>query len=125
VITNPTELAVNRRNTAVFIAADPDSIVLTPRTKQKTGTGGFSFVEGEPRVPQDFHIIPRNNGTGTTPTRVAGGQMREVEFTLMGNWDAQIAANDIFDHDGARWEVLSVDPPNGYEILAQVVRYGA
>lgn len=124
-IANPTELRVQRRNTAAFIAVDPETIVLTPREKTRTTTGGTVWTELPPREPQVFKIIPRSQtGAVSIDNRVGGGTMQEIEFTLLGNWDAQIGPHDIFRHDGAQWEVFEVDPSNGYEQRAQVVRFG-
>ncbi len=122
-IASQTELFVQRRNTAAFIAADPEEIVLTPRVQERTSTGGFKWVEQPPRAVQTFKIIERNTSAATI-TRVVGGEQHEVELTLLGHWDAVVGAHDIFEHRGARWEVLSVDHFNGYEQRAQVIRYG-
>lgn len=120
---NPTELAVDRRNTAAFIAADPTVILLTPRVRTKTGTGGYTWTEQPPRRPQTFKIV-ESNSRARTDVRVIGGVSHQVEFTLLGHWDAVIGENDIFTHEGAEWEVLALDYFNGYEQRASVVRYG-
>lgn len=122
-ITNATELAVNRRNTAAFIAADPETIALTPRARTKTGTGGYTWTDLPPREPQDFKVVERNSNA-ITRTRVAGGEQAEEEFTLVGNWDAVVAEHDVFTLRGQDWEVIQVDWFNGYEQRAQVRRYG-
>lgn len=122
-ISNTTELEVDRRNTAAFIDADPTVLVLTPRIQQKTTTGGFQWVDQPPRDPQRFKII-ESNSRARTDVRVIGGTQHQVEFTLLGNWNAVIGAHDIFEYRGSEWEVLSLEYFNGYEQRAAVIRYG-
>lgn len=122
-ITNPTELATQRALTAAFIEANYETIVLTPRTQGKTTTGGFQYNNQPPRAPQKFHIIERVSNA-MPRTRVIGGDQREEDFTLLGYWDAQVAVHDIFDLNGAQWEVLALMSDNGYERRATVMRYG-
>lgn len=122
-ITNPIELATQRRLTATFIAADPETITLIPRVSQKTSGGGREWVEQTPREPQEFKIVERVTGARSN-TRVAGGEQREEEFQLIGEWDAQVEARDIFVHRGREWEVAQVEWDNGYEKRASVVAYG-
>jgi hypothetical protein len=123
VITDDTELFVHRRNTAAFIAADHETITLIPRAHQRTSTGGFKWVELAPRPPQELKISERNS-TARTDVRVIGGVQHEIEMTLVGLWDAEMAANDIFDHNGARWQIVQVEHFNGYEQRASVIRFG-
>lgn len=120
---NATELAVDRRNTAAFIAADPTILRLTPRVRTKSSTGGFVWDEQPPRPAQTFKIV-ESNSRAQTATRVIGGTQHEVEFTLLGHWDAIIGENDIFEHDGREWEVIALDHFNGYEQRAAVIRFG-
>lgn len=122
-ITNPVELATQRRITRAFIDADYEMITLMPRTQSKSSSGGYKYTKGTPRAPQKFHVVERV--TNAMPrTRVQGGDQREEDFTLVGNWDAQVAVHDIFDLHSAQWEVVAVAHPNGYEQRATVLRYG-
>lgn len=122
-ITNPIELKVQRDQTRAFIDANHEVIVLTPRLKVKTSTGGTAWENQPVREPQKFHVGERNS-TARTDTRVPGGERREEEFTLVGLWDSVIEANDIFDLGGAQWEVAKVEWENGYERRAAVTRFG-
>lgn len=122
-ITNVSELAAQRKQTAAFIAADPETIVLTPRVSEKTSSGGRRWVEQEPRQPQIFKVVEEVS-RAAIDSHVLGGQQQEVIFTLVGSWDAQIESADIFDLRSAQWEVIRVDWDNGYEKRAAVKRYG-
>lgn len=123
-ITNPTELAVQRELTAAFIAADFELITLIPRIEVTTGTGGRTWEDGVARVPQAFHVIERVSSARIN-TRVPGGEHGEEDFTLLGAWDVVIEVKDRFDFRGAQWEVSRVDWDNGYERRASVIRHGA
>lgn len=122
-ITDPIELAVQRDLTRAFIAADQDLIVLIPQVEIKTPTGGRTTEDGTPRDAQAFHFSERNS-TARTATRVPGGEMREEEYTLIGNWDAIVEVKDRFSFGGAEWQVAALERENGYERRAAVIRYG-
>lgn len=124
-LTNPREIAVNRKNTAAFIDADYELVTLTPRTKTRSNTGGFTWTKAAPRAPQKFHFGERV--TNAMPNNhVPGGTQRTEDYTLLGNWDAAIEVNDIFTRsDGSEWEVVALQTENGYERRATVIRYGA
>lgn len=117
------ELAVQRKITAAFIAAKFSMIALTPYVQQKTTTGGRQGIAQTPREPQRFHIIERVS-TARSETHVPGGLQNEQEFTLLGNWDAVVEVHDRFTLEGNDWEVIAIDHNNGYERRAAVRRYG-
>ena len=122
-ISNPVELAAQRAVTAAFIGADFETIILIPREKAKTTTGGHTWTELPPRDPQDFklsEVVSR----ARTEDKVPGGEQAEAEFMLIGLWNAVIGDRDVFDHEGARFEVIDIEPDNGYERRATVRRYG-
>lgn len=123
-ISNKAELATQRMLTRAFIDADPTTIVLVPRIKTKSSTGGFLFVKQTPREPQKFKIVERVSDA-RTDTRVQGGTQEEAEFTLVGAHDAVVSRDDVFEYGGQEWQVLVVSWFNGYEQRAQVRRYGA
>lgn len=120
------ELRVNRRNTAAYIASNPSSVALVPRTKQKSGTG-TRYVEGTPRAAQILRIIDHSSSRGPNPGTVqsSDGQQRRVEAQLLGVYTAIIGLYDVWtDDDDLRWEVAELLPFNQYERRALVVRYG-
>lgn len=122
-ITDPTELAVQRALTAAFVDANFETIVLTPRTRVKTTTGGIKFTDQAPRAPQRFHVVETNSRAAVNP-RVQGGSQDETQFSLVGYWDAQVAVHDRFVWNGEECEVAAVELFNGYEQRAVVNRYG-
>lgn len=119
------ELAVQRKITKGFIAAQPVMITLVPRAQVKQPSGGTRWENGEPRVAQTMKIIEPTLGVGNTrPTVAVDGIERVVEYILLGAWDAVIGVYDTFEHDGGRWEVVQLIHDNGYEQRASVARHG-
>lgn len=121
-ITDPLELATQRRMTRAFIDADHEIIVLTPYERTKTDTGGSVDTPLTPREPQKFHVIETD--TAAPSTRVPGGEKQTVDFVILGNWDAEVFPQDRFSLRGAEWEVKAVQFFNGYEQRAYVIRHG-
>jgi hypothetical protein len=120
------ELDLHRVNTQEFIAANYTELVLTPRTRVKTGTG-TTYTDGPPRAPQRMRLIDQTRTFGVEPgTVLAGdGRQRRVGYQLLGTYDAVIGLYDYWvDAEGIRLEVADLLPFNGYERRAQVVRYG-
>lgn len=120
------ELAAQRRITKAFIAAHPVQVVLIPRVPTKTGTG-TKLVDQAARPAQTVRLIDQSAAGGTTPGVVTtlDGQQRKVEFQMLGTFDASFGLYDYWlDSNGVRLEVAELLPANGYELRAQVVRYG-
>src|ERR1700742_1956592 len=89
-----TELRVNRRNTEFYIAYDPVQIILIPRVKTRTASGGTTFSDGDARAPQVFRLIPTISDQ--KPTVTLDGKERLIDFTLMGQWDAEMEPYDYW-----------------------------
>lgn len=120
------ELGLQRVNTEAFIAANPTTLILIPRTELITGTGK-QWVSGAPRPAQEVRLIDQSSTRGPQPglVRAADGVQRRVEYQLVMRWDALLGLYDFWlDSSQIKWEVAEVLPYNGYERRAQVVRYG-
>ena len=123
---NPTELAVHKANTAAFIAANPTSLALIPRSLLRTGTG-TKLLPGPPRAAQTVRLIDQSGVRGPFPGSIttADGTTRRVDYQLVGMPDLVIDIHDYWvDGSGIRWEVIELLPDNGYERRAQVTRSG-
>lgn len=120
------ELALHRRMTKAFIDANPIEIALIPRTVVNTGTGQ-QMVDGTQRPAQTFRLIDQTRTTGPEPGTVlaADGQQRKAEYQLLGEHDAIVGLYDYWtDDQEIRFEVANIIHHNGYEVRAQVIRYG-
>lgn len=123
---NILEQTVQRKLTHEFIMTMPVTITLRPRNKVKTPAGGFTWQETVPRAAQVMRLCePSTMGGGMPrPIVTTDGIQREIEFMLLGEWDASIGVNDVFTHDGHDWEIVQVAQSNGWEQRALVTRLG-
>lgn len=117
------ELAVQRKLTRWFIREDPKDIILVPRVKMPTASGGFRWEEMPPRAVQTVKFV-EPPVTPADPVITADGQQREVSFLLVLEHDAVIGEYDIFEALGYTWEIIQLYHFNGYERRAAVARYG-
>lgn len=118
-------LDVNRRLTKAFIDANPVTLMLIPRTREKKPAGGWAWVEQTPRDPQVLTLIEQTGLSGEPrPQATVDGVDREVEFQLLGEWDSAIERGDVFTHSGKDWEVVDLYIDNGYEKRAMVSAHG-
>jgi hypothetical protein len=120
-----TNLPLHRRLTKAFIDANPVTIVLTPRTKDKKPAGGWVWVDGTPRDPQVMTLIEQTGLSGQPkPVVTVDGVERVVEFILLGEWDSLMGRNDVFVYQSKDWEVVDLYFDNGYEQRALVSARG-
>jgi len=121
------ELEVLRLNTSAFIAANPTTVTLIPRTQAKTGMG-VEWVYGTPRPLQVVRMIPTAGSgafaiAGNAPT--GDGFQDKQTFQMLMVWDAAVDVYDFWaDADGIRNEVTSLVPYNRYERRAEVTKLG-
>lgn len=117
------ELAAQTKITEAFINSRPVTLVLTPYTQAKDGSGGRKKTPGPPRPPQVMRFIEQVTVRNLSARTDLGSEYVE-EATLLLMPDAAIAPNDEFDWDGSRWRVDSMQFPNEWSIRAAVLRYG-
>lgn len=116
------ELAIHRKNTERFIASDPSVITLIPKVATKTA-GTVGFEDGIPRDSQIFKVIWQTDSNIQRSTSETGG-VRRLDFVLVGQFTAEVAIGDYFEHGGCRYSVEWIAPPNGYEVKAGGVAHG-
>lgn len=122
------ELEVQRLNTTAFIAANPSLIILTPRSRNKTGSGA-TWVQHAPRVAQVVRLIDQTASaapeTAGASTQSGDGFQRKQQHQLLLPYDGEVGMYDFWiDAEGVRWEVSGILPANGYEVRAEVTRLG-
>ena len=120
---NTAELVVDRINTNAMIAANPVALTLIPRHTVRDGAGS-RLIEDAPRPLQIGRLLDQQN-TASSPAPGSDGPQRQDVFQLLLGWDGQVELYDYWvDNDGIRYEVTGILPYNGYEVRAEVTRFG-
>lgn len=97
-------LAMQRKMTAALIADDPTEVVLVPRVRVNTSTGGWQYVLGTPRVSQTVKMVLLSSDQ--RPTITVAGVERLIDYHLVGPWNMAIAVGDLWEsEDDTWWEV--------------------
>lgn len=117
-------LSINRAATTAFINVAPVTLTLVPRVSVSDGTGGRRKTSGTPRAPQVFTLSEPSDSGFRAPFVTPEGTQLDVDFLLIGEWDAVVDKDDVFTHEGREYKVESVMPDNYYEKRAMVVRHG-
>jgi len=116
------ELAVQRKISKFFIAADYLMIPLQRRPRTPDGAGGMTVGEPVPLPAQRFRLIPQEDGA--TARTTSEGETATPEFILMGHWDCDMARFDEFElDDGRRFEIVYIDNRQ-YEIKGEATYLG-
>lgn len=117
------EMQVKRETTTWFIAAYPIDLVLTPVSSVKTNSGGVSKRDLPQRPIQRMRLISMS--ASQKPKITDDGVEREIDLTLLGEWDCQMDIGDWWiDGEGLKYEVVEMVPFNGYEVRGLVVKSG-
>lgn len=117
------ELGVQRELTTWFIAANPIWLRVTPVKKQRTTSGGQALVDLPERPVQKMRLISMS--ASQKPKITEDGVEREIDLTLLGEWDCQLDVGDHWrDGEGLAYEIVEMVPYNGYEVRALVVKSG-
>lgn len=118
-----TELALLRDQTAWFIAANSIDLILTPVRRQRTGSGGTAVINMPNRPMQRMRLISMS--ASQKPKLTEDGIEREIDLTLLGEWDAQMDIGDWWiDGEGLKYEIIEMVPYNRYEVRGLVVKSG-
>jgi hypothetical protein len=119
------ELRVNQLNTIAFIAADPLVLTLSVRGSVRTPSGAFGRERQDERPAQTFRLLMQSPAGGSIEQRTDDGTERQVDYVLLGCWNAEVDVSDYWDDElGQRWEITSIIPSNGYETRAVVEAHG-
>ena len=102
----------NRQLTSWFINDDPTAVTFIPHHEEWKG-GAKKWVDDPPREVQIVKFI-YPGGDGIIASE--GGTTRRYDFIIVAEYDAEIAINDSFEHQGNRYVVESIHPYNGYEV---------
>lgn len=124
------EIAVNRALTKAFIDSAPVQIELVPHAEVRKPSGGMAMQAGTPRDMQTFRLIPMSHTerpvrSSSAAVAADDGVQRRYDYTLLGEWNADMAENDQWETpDGQLLVIDSVVSDNGYERKAMITSYG-
>ena len=114
------ELSILRQQTHEFIAWNPRLITLRRPGKVADGMGGWRTVEPTPAlVPQIMRLITQMEGVTVVRSSLDGEEI-SPDFVLLGDYDAEILADDWFELDGRIYDVKMVREDRRYETWAAV-----
>lgn len=105
---------------AAFIDTAPVEVILTPRVKTTTTTGGQTYSDGLDRPAQVFRLVAQ--ATAPPPVVVVDGVERVITYHLVGTADAVVDVGDRWSDTLGDWEVVAVVTDRGYETRAHVSR---
>jgi hypothetical protein len=118
----PMELAVQRKLTAAFIAADSLQLALLRTPAVPDGAGGVRSGPTQTLPAQTLRLIPLGDGAQERFTR--DGVAVTPSYMLMGKHDADIQRFDEFTLDGRRYQVVFVNQNQQYEVKGEVAYRG-
>jgi hypothetical protein len=103
-------LPVLRRNLKEFIKADYRDIFLKRPTKTSTPNG--SWIEGLPdeMAPQMFRLVPAKRRHSNPEVDSQDGNIPFQDWTMVGEYNADVQRDDEFDLNGDHYKVTAVTP---------------
>jgi hypothetical protein len=116
------ELAVQRKLTAQFIAADSSDIELQRSARTSNGKGGYVTGAPVPVAVQSLRHIPSQDGA--QERLMADGRKVSPSYTLMGPAGADIQRFDEYTLAGRRYQVVFVNANSQYEVKGEVAYLG-
>jgi hypothetical protein len=115
------ELDIMVKQTAHFIAADPETIVVTPEaTRESDGAGGTVKVDGMP-YDQVVRLIPQSDKVPVVST--FEGTREKVEYILIAlpEQAEYLQAGAVFYWRNQHWLISQTHDKPDYEHKADVV----
>lgn len=115
------EATTRRRLTTEMIAANPSTIVLSRQSYVDDGAGGQSRGPIVTLAATVARIIALNREVPQRTT--VDGRTVTPSYRLLADYDADVRPGDYFTKDGARFEVVWVEPDHLDATRAELV-YG-
>jgi hypothetical protein len=118
------EIAVQRKNTQVFIDADPVDVILNRAERIENGSGGFIKQAPSSLTAQRVRLTPQATQGRLEEKQLLDGQMVEVDYHMVGDVDLDVERGDWFFLGGLKHEVVWVISVGSYETKAGVTNRG-
>lgn len=115
-------LALHRKGTEDFIAADPSDIALIPSGKSEDA-GTITFNDTAPRASQRFRAIYPGSLDGIVP--LTDGTTRRFDVVLVGKYNATAAIGDHWKIGNQFYEIEWIAPQNDYELKVGGTSHGS
>jgi hypothetical protein len=115
------ELEIGIRQTEAFVAADAETIAVTPAPGiWSDGAGGHTKLQGEP-FEEVVRLIPQSDKVPVVGTWE--GTRAKVEYILIAAPDAgtRLTKGSVFFWRNARWRIEQIHQKPDYEFKADVV----
>lgn len=115
------ELQICTTQTAAFVAADAETIVVTPApTRVSDGAGGHTLTAGTP-FEEIVRLIPQSDKVPVVGTWE--GTREKVEYILISVPDAanRLFKDSVFSWRGQSWKISQIHDKPDYEFKADVV----
>lgn len=113
-----------RRQTSAFIAADPTSIIFSRAEMVPNGAGGSRLDAPSTVSPQTVKMQAPSTSGSQGERNLLDGQVVQVDYVLVCEWDADVKRGDWFYLNGVKYEVVTVRSTADYEIKAEVTNRG-
>lgn len=117
-----TRLAYLRYTTKMYIRDDPTSIILGRTVKVAMPGGGHDY----PKVSlpaQIFRLVNQTNYDGLERSFNDDGEARKFIYTMLGEWNADVQINDVWEVSGVQYSVEGMLPNNEFETRATVTAF--
>jgi hypothetical protein len=117
-----TRLAYLRYMTKMFILDDPTSIILGRNVTVAMPGGGHDYPKVD--LPaQNFRLINLSADDGISNSPNDDGEVRKFFYNMVGEWDADIQINDVWEVGDTQYSVDGLMPNNEYETRATVTAF--
>lgn len=120
---NPVELRVQRKITTAYIAAEPNEVVLNRPNYITTAGGGKRKDPNNPTTPlapQKVRLVPFKKRMTIFNHDKPEGNVDNLPYVLIGEWDMDIEKSDELTWDGGRYKVHSIEPTRSFRTAANL-----
>jgi hypothetical protein len=103
-----TETRMQRKLLREFVAAEPVQIAIFRPVMTKTLAGGLKKDTPIPLPPQTFRLVPFKKRLTRITRDTPDGNIINLEYVLIGEYDADVRPGDFFTYDNGMYDVISI-----------------
>lgn len=109
-VASSAETRMRRGLVKAFIKADASELVLIRAEMVKTPAGGLKRGVGIPQPAQTCRLVPFKNRYTALTRDTPDGNIINLAYLLIGEWNADFQVGDIFQYNEAWYDVKSIEP---------------